>query len=865
MSDDNQKIKKKMAAAAAAVASTADTSNETKDVIINQDDDNIDDHCDIDEGDEGDADDTCDDVLIGANGVADVLEDEGEEDAGDAEGDNPNDEDREDLEKDMDRNRSSKIDTAILNMLEKCPIPGWTYQKQLYASGSIHSCRLRRDDTRFQQLYSGWETSSYVDRELQWHHCQHMPCDPTITYAIKFTIIGNARKDASSNNNDKTTTKTTKPTNTTEARPQKARPDFKISSSDKGRAIADATLRSSLVHPLQLRARRRILASRFEDAKLTQDQIIMDEMGKEGLLLVYGVGYLGNQLIYMIMPEGYGDFASKLPRRNRATDILARFRPRPTTQSQFDLYLRGQRGLNIIDHADNVPLSFLPTATNITMNTYRTDAEILKRMDDDISPSRVAVACEFYKTARWMHQIITGIHNLHIKGIAHNDLKPQNIIITRSEHACVSDLESACMAYQKPWLGPYTEFKTTPKYNGYDEFASMSPCLMVDIWPIGLMLLRFLGMFNTDEICDLDEHGDEVMSVGKAVELFGERVSMEWVKRFCSSEKYINRVLPHVAATERSCDDKKDTKSHSVSQAIIAKHPMFLEMLKDAYGDKYRLFTDMIDVCLRADMRDRASARELLNMPFWSEITHMFGFKVPPISNTVKVDTIVDVVTDSHTSATTNTLTKMYRDPVYPVTMQLYDGRSKATAVDISNNNNNTNVRNIATTTSSATTRAMKTTRPVAAPQPFRAIPAEQTRTQWNVPIDIPDIVLIEAREAFDNIPITNRITYVDRVSLIISGMQRHQLMESYDYFRMVFCVALGKSIDYVVRKDRDASELQMIDSSKSMFQKRILQLLFDRSFIWYRMQFSRTSPSTTSTTTTKTTASISKIASTAL
>jgi serine/threonine protein kinase len=91
----------------------------------------------------------------------------------------------------------------------------------------------------------------------------------------------------------------------------------------------------------------------------------------------------------------------------------------------------------------------------------------------------------------FLYQILLGVSYLHSKRVLHRDLKPQNILITRSGNVKLADFGLA-RTYQIP-LRPYTHEVVTLWYRAPEILlGTLEYSSALDIWSVGAIFLELL-------------------------------------------------------------------------------------------------------------------------------------------------------------------------------------------------------------------------------------------------------------------------------------------------------------------------------------------------------------------------------------
>lgn len=114
---------------------------------------------------------------------------------------------------------------------------------------------------------------------------------------------------------------------------------------------------------------------------------------------------------------------------------------------------------------------------------------------------------EVPKAARWLEQMVRALHFIHQRGVAHCDLKPDNVLLDDEEQARLIDFGQSTARGQRANLG--TAFYMPPEQVVSVLLKNHKPTPGWDVYALGATFYRALGGQMPRE-CDLDALGDKV-------------------------------------------------------------------------------------------------------------------------------------------------------------------------------------------------------------------------------------------------------------------------------------------------------------------------------------------------------------------
>lgn len=157
---------------------------------------------------------------------------------------------------------------------------------------------------------------------------------------------------------------------------------------------------------------------------------------------------------------------------------------------------------------------------------------------------------------RYSIQFLSGLHNIHSKGLIHFDVKPDNILISNSNEALISDFG---LTKAMDTFGFASPDQIYTKQSPPETFTSTNKTLHYDIYLAGLTLYRLLN---------------------------GEEIFNQQITQFKSREEYINAVksgkfpnrntyLPHIPLKLQRIVNK------AINVEIEDRHQSVLELIND--------------------------------------------------------------------------------------------------------------------------------------------------------------------------------------------------------------------------------------------------------------------------------------------
>lgn len=109
----------------------------------------------------------------------------------------------------------------------------------------------------------------------------------------------------------------------------------------------------------------------------------------------------------------------------------------------------------------------------------------------------------------FLWQLLRGTHYCHVKGVVHRDLKPQNILISRSGELKIADFGLA-RAFVPP-IRPFTHEVVTLWYRAPEILlGSKSYALPIDMWSVGTI---FAEMVTKRPLVPGDSEIDEIFKI----------------------------------------------------------------------------------------------------------------------------------------------------------------------------------------------------------------------------------------------------------------------------------------------------------------------------------------------------------------
>jgi serine/threonine protein kinase len=119
---------------------------------------------------------------------------------------------------------------------------------------------------------------------------------------------------------------------------------------------------------------------------------------------------------------------------------------------------------------------------------------VMDRMDADLYT--VIHTCTLTSIQRTyiLYQILCGLEHMHLSGVVHRDLKPQNILINKDIHVKVADLGIARSVSKRNMRIMYTGYVTTRWYRAPELCGCFfgSYDTSIDIWAVGCIFAEML-------------------------------------------------------------------------------------------------------------------------------------------------------------------------------------------------------------------------------------------------------------------------------------------------------------------------------------------------------------------------------------
>lgn len=183
----------------------------------------------------------------------------------------------------------------------------------------------------------------------------------------------------------------------------------------------------------------------------------------------------------------------------------------------------------------------------------------------------------------YTHQMLSGLHYCHVRGVMHRDLKPQNVLVSRDGRLKLADFGLA-RSFVPP-IRPFTHEVVTLWYRPPEILLGCKTyALPVDVWAIGTMLAE---MVTKRPLFPGDSEIDEIFKIFRILGTPNEEV---W---------------PGVTALQDWNEDFPVWPALQISR--------FAPSLCDSG-------IDLLEQLLAIDPRRRISCKEALNHPFFSDM-----------------------------------------------------------------------------------------------------------------------------------------------------------------------------------------------------------------------------------------------------
>jgi cyclin-dependent kinase 1 len=183
----------------------------------------------------------------------------------------------------------------------------------------------------------------------------------------------------------------------------------------------------------------------------------------------------------------------------------------------------------------------------------------------------------------YTHQMLSGLHFCHVRGVMHRDLKPQNVLVSRDGRLKLADFGLA-RSFVPP-IRPFTHEVVTLWYRPPEILLGCKTyALPVDVWAIGTMLAE---MVTKRPLFPGDSEIDEIFKIFRLLGTPNEEV---W---------------PGVTALQDWNEDFPVWPSLHVARCVPG--------LSEAG-------IDLLESMLQIDPRRRVSCKEALHHPYFSDM-----------------------------------------------------------------------------------------------------------------------------------------------------------------------------------------------------------------------------------------------------
>ena len=122
------------------------------------------------------------------------------------------------------------------------------------------------------------------------------------------------------------------------------------------------------------------------------------------------------------------------------------------------------------------------------------------------------------RTKFYAAEIALALNFLHNEGIIYRDLKPENVILTKSGHIKLTDFGLSKIGSKGEDFNTYS-FCGTPEYLAPEIIIGRGHSKMVDWWTFGLMIYEMLSGINPFKLKNLNKYEKLQLIAEKDIEM----------------------------------------------------------------------------------------------------------------------------------------------------------------------------------------------------------------------------------------------------------------------------------------------------------------------------------------------------------
>ncbi|CAD5219564.1 unnamed protein product [Bursaphelenchus okinawaensis] len=186
-------------------------------------------------------------------------------------------------------------------------------------------------------------------------------------------------------------------------------------------------------------------------------------------------------------------------------------------QNQMDILreinaLRHMKHLNVINLRE---VLYAATTISIVLDFIESNLKLV--IYDEKRPINLDLLKHFF------FQVLKGLEYIHGLSIMHRDIKPDNILISRSCRAVIADFGLAGLYLPEDRERSYSHQVATRWYRAPELlFGSVDYTPAVDMWAFGCVLVEYLN------VSPLFEGANDIDQIGKVFKILGTPTKLNW-------------------------------------------------------------------------------------------------------------------------------------------------------------------------------------------------------------------------------------------------------------------------------------------------------------------------------------------------